>query len=114
MHYGPTIRRLREAKRWTLAELAHHCDMDAGNLSRVGTGQQELPLKKLKAVAEALETSPAMLFVLAEGADEDIPVDAMKIATVYYFAGPDDKAKMKALGVEIMEKINKKIQTLME
>lgn len=62
-HIGEAVRRHRKAQSLTLAELADAIEgYDAGNLSRFETGQQDIPLSKLKALAEALNVPLSTLF----------------------------------------------------
>lgn len=59
---GSNIRRLRDARAWSLEELAYRAAIDDGYLGKIERGQKNPTLKKLVAISTALEIEPALLF----------------------------------------------------
>lgn len=55
MDIGLIIRNARKAKGWTLDELAHRVDTDAGNLSRLERGKQGASQELLKRIMATLD-----------------------------------------------------------
>jgi transcriptional regulator with XRE-family HTH domain len=66
---GWAIRRVRKAQHLTLENLAIAIGSDAGNLSRVERGTQEVTEDALVAIATELKVSVSDLWRLAEGGD---------------------------------------------
>lgn len=52
---GDNIRRLRDARDWTIEELAHLAGIDVSYLGKIELGKKNPTLKKLAAVSRALE-----------------------------------------------------------
>lgn len=58
MGIGETITRLREAKRWSMGQLAVHADVSKGTISLIESGKTEVPAADtLAKIAEALRVS---------------------------------------------------------
>lgn len=89
-HIGEAVRRHRKAQSLTLAELADAIEgYDAGNLSRFETGQQDIALSKLHAIAGALNVPLSTLFRETEPRPRGLK-DA--VAAMPYLSGLSAKA----------------------
>jgi transcriptional regulator with XRE-family HTH domain len=66
MHIGQVIRRIREARKATLEEIAFASNTNASNLSRIERGRQGYSPEVLARIAEALGVTVAELHVQAE------------------------------------------------
>lgn len=60
--FGNTLRRLREAKKWTQGELADLAGTTTNTISRLETGTNEAGLVTIVRIAEALGVDPGELF----------------------------------------------------
>lgn len=69
MKIGQAIRQLRERRDMTLEQLALAAGFDAGNLSRIELGRQQPSLKRLIALAEALDIPVSDIVLRAEALD---------------------------------------------
>jgi transcriptional regulator with XRE-family HTH domain len=62
MSVGPEIRRLRQAKGWTLAQLSVYAEMSPSAVSQIETGRRSPTAASLEKLAEALEVEVRDLF----------------------------------------------------
>ena len=67
---GATLRRARERRLMTQAELSAKTGISAANLSRIETGKQQPRFSTLRRLAAALDIDPTEL--LADDADESV------------------------------------------
>jgi len=58
---GRRIRELRKTRGWRQIDLAEHARMGKNHLCELERGQREIGLKKLFALAKALDTTPDKL-----------------------------------------------------
>lgn len=63
---GQSIRKLRQARGWTLEELSTQCGLSVGFLSQVERGLSSLSVSSLKTVCDALEVPLAQFFTLPD------------------------------------------------
>lgn len=56
------IRRIRQSKGLTVQELAYRCNIERSNMSRIEAGKNNLTVKTLCKICEALEISFSELF----------------------------------------------------
>jgi transcriptional regulator with XRE-family HTH domain len=68
---GWAIRRVRKDRKRTLEDVADAVGWDAGNLSRVERGVQDIPESRLRGIAHELGIGMTDLYGLAESADEE-------------------------------------------
>lgn len=61
------VRRLREARHWSREELSRHCGLSVRFLARVESGDGNISVLRLEAVALALETTADRLLLPARG-----------------------------------------------
>lgn len=66
---GPTVRRLRTERRWTLAELASRLGTSASRLSEVERGQGSFTAEQLLVVFQTFQVGPAAFVGVATDAD---------------------------------------------
>ena len=66
------IRSLREARGWTLDDLARRSKIGASTISRIETGHRRLAIDHLSALAHALETTIDELLV--DDSDGDVVI----------------------------------------
>lgn len=59
---GANIRRLRDARSWTLEELADRSKIDVGYLGKIERGLKNPTLKKLIFVSQGLEVELSVFF----------------------------------------------------
>jgi transcriptional regulator with XRE-family HTH domain len=52
---GGNIRRLRDARAWTIEELAHLASIDSSYLGKIELGKKNPTIKKLVAISTALD-----------------------------------------------------------
>ena len=52
---GGNIRRLRDARAWTIEELAHLASIDSSYLGKIELGKKDSTIKKLVAISTALD-----------------------------------------------------------
>src|ERR1700729_1927853 len=64
------LRTLRQARGWTLDDLARRSNIGASTISRIETGHRRLAIDHLSDLARALETTVDA--VLADDSDEDV------------------------------------------
>lgn len=88
---GWAIRRVRKAQKRTLEDVANAIGSDAGNLSRMERGSQEVTTGTLRAIAGVLNVSVSDLWRLAEGGD------------------PGDSGKMLALTGQLRPELLKQL-----
>ncbi len=60
--FPATLKRLREAKEWTVRDLAEHAGLSHGTVSHLETGRYEPKLSTLAALAKALGVGPEVFF----------------------------------------------------
>lgn len=72
LQIGAAIRRARQAKGMTQAQLARLVGCMQSNVSHWETGRQSVPLTRLNSIATALDTTADTL-VRAATADEKVP-----------------------------------------
>jgi transcriptional regulator with XRE-family HTH domain len=86
------LRTLRQARGWSLDELARRTNISASTLSRLETGARRLAIDHLVALARALDTSVDELLVADE--EEDIVIsprrDHVGSTTYWMLTRPDD------------------------
>lgn len=61
--FGLTIKRIREAKRWSQQELSARCNIDIRTIQRIERGEYGVGLYILFGLAAAFEIAPAELLV---------------------------------------------------
>jgi amino-acid N-acetyltransferase len=88
IHVGSAIRSLRLAQNLTLEQLADSFGSDAGNLSRVERGQQDITEADLRKVAARLGVKVSDLWLLAESPSQPTTGLVAKIAKM-----PADQVK---------------------
>lgn len=52
--FGIQIRLKRQSRGWSLRKLAHHCDIDHSDLSRIELGKSNITILTLKEIASGL------------------------------------------------------------
>lgn len=70
--FGVRLRGLREAKGWTLAELADRADVGSATVFRVEKGQHAASLDVLACLAEALEMTVSELLDLSVSSADQV------------------------------------------
>lgn len=76
MNIGERIKQLRKEKNLTLRELAKKADISISFLSDIENGRSKPSLERLKAIAEALDTTVS--YLLGENPEPFIPEDYSK------------------------------------
>lgn len=86
------LRSLREARGWSLDELANRAHIGPSTISRIETGQRRLALDHLTSLARALDVSVDELLVDEESDDVVIRPrrDTVQGATFWLLTRPDD------------------------
>ncbi len=56
------VRTIRKAKKITVQELAHRCDMERSNMSRIESGRVNITLKTLCLISKALGVDISIFF----------------------------------------------------
>jgi transcriptional regulator with XRE-family HTH domain len=85
------LRSLRQARGWTIEELARRSHIGASTISRLETGQRRLAIDNLVDLARALDTTVDAL--LAESATEDVvirPARHERDGVTYWLLTPPD------------------------
>jgi transcriptional regulator with XRE-family HTH domain len=85
------LRSLRQARGWTIEELARRSDIGASTISRLETGERRLAIDNLVALSRALDTTVDAL--LAEGGTEDVmirPTRHDRDGVTYWLLTPPD------------------------
>lgn len=86
------LRTLRQARGWTIEELARRADMGPSTISRLETGRRRLAIDHLVTLARALDTTVDELLVADE--DDDVVIRPMRDEangqTFWLLTRPDD------------------------
>lgn len=59
--FGQRLQKLRKDRKMSTRDLAHHADMDPGNINEIETGKKNCTLTTIVTLAEALQVSPSEL-----------------------------------------------------
>lgn len=68
---GFALRKLREARRMTQGDVAMELGTEAGNISRMESGKQEITQDRLEQICQALSVKPLDVYVIADTARDD-------------------------------------------
>ncbi len=59
--FGKNLKKLREAKVFTLIALSYECDIDYSDINKIEKGQKNVTLKTIVELAKGLDVSPKKL-----------------------------------------------------